>query len=68
MFVSDSPMTGRSFAQLRNDNSVTEFHIDGTAGRPTVIDATGVTGQYVRVQLEGTESLQMAEVVVLGNQ
>ena len=68
VFVSDSPMTGRSFAQLRNDNSVTEFHIDGTAGRPTVIDATGVTGQYVRVQLEGTESLQMAEVVVLGNQ
>lgn len=68
VFVSDQPMDGRTLAQLQADGSVTEYFFSSAAGRPTSIDAVGVVGQYVRIQLHGSNSLQMGEIVVLGNQ
>ena len=68
VFVSDTPFTGQSLEDLQADGSVTEYFFEGAAGRPTTIDVTGVNGQYVRIQLHGTNSLQFAEVIVLGRQ
>lgn len=66
VFVSDTPMTGRSFTQLLADASVWRSQFSGTAPRATLIPTAGARGRYVRVQLAGTNFLQLAEVEVHG--
>lgn len=56
-------MTGRSLAELQADPTVTTISIDGELDRLTTLDVQGA-GQFVRVQLRGTNSLSLAEVVV----
>jgi hypothetical protein len=38
-----------------------------TAGRPTTVNAGGAMGRYVKIQLEGTNALTLAEVEVFAN-
>ena len=66
VFSSDTPMAGRSLAQLLADASVWRSQFGGTAGRSVLIDTAGTRGRYLRVQLAGTEHLQLAEVEVHG--
>jgi YVTN family beta-propeller protein len=66
VFVSDTPMTGRTHAQLLGDAAVWRTQIAGAAPRAMLIPTAGARGRYVRVQLAGTNFLQLAEVEVHG--
>ncbi len=63
VFVSDTDMTGRSIAELQADPTVTTISIDGPLAANTELGAQ-TTGQFVRVQLRGTNPLSLAEVIV----
>lgn len=65
VLVSDAPITGDSLEAARTAPGVTAIHQPGQAGRPTTLDLNGLTGRYVRVQLESpTNPLSLAEVEV----
>lgn len=65
LLVSDSPIDGDSLEAARTAPGVTAIHQPGQAGRPTRLDLGGLTGRYVRVQLEsGSNPLSLAEVGV----
>jgi YVTN family beta-propeller protein len=64
VFVSTTDLTGRSLAQILADPAVTKYRITGTAPAQQAINATDVVGRYVRVQLNGTNFLSLAEVIV----
>jgi YVTN family beta-propeller protein len=66
LLVSDTPMQGRTLAQLLADAKVWRSQYSGTAGRATLIAAAGARGRHVRVQLAGTNFLHLAEVQVHG--
>ncbi len=66
LLVSDTPMQGRTLAQLLADANVWRSQYAGTAPRAALISAAGARGRYVRVQLAGTNFLQLAEVQVHG--
>ena len=63
MFVSDTDLSGRSFSNLRDDNSVWRLHHSGAAPSELRIPA-GVNGRFVKVQLAGRNILSLAEVQV----
>ncbi|MEJ8856026.1 discoidin domain-containing protein [Variovorax robiniae] len=65
VFVSSTPMTGRSYEALMADDSVSKTQVPGTAARLTTLQP-GATGRHVRVQLAGTGALSLAEVEVFG--
>jgi hypothetical protein len=65
VFVSDAPFASDAIAETRAQPGVTEYPI--TANTLTTVDINvGRTGRYVRVQLHGTDHLQLAEVLVGG--
>jgi mono/diheme cytochrome c family protein len=66
VFASDTPMAGRTLAVLLADATVWRRSITTTAPRALRLDALGARGRYVRVQLAGTNALQLAEVEVHG--
>lgn len=66
VFASDTPMTGRTLAALLADTTVWRRSVTTTAPRALRLDALGARGRYVRVQLAGTNFLQLAEVEVHG--
>jgi YVTN family beta-propeller protein len=66
VLVSDAPMQGRTLAQLLADTRVWRSTVAGMPGRVTLVDANGTRGRYVRVQLNSTDFLQLAEVEVHG--
>ncbi len=59
VLISDSPNPSYG------DPGVTAFEHTGIAGTPTIIQVNG-TGKYVRIQLQGTAFLAIAEVEVYG--
>ena len=63
--VSDVPFSSSALNNSINQNGVSDFHFPGTAGRETDIELNR-TGRYLRIQLSGTEALQLAEVEVMG--
>ena len=65
VFVADYDMTGKSFGDLVVDNRVWRYSL-GTAAPTALNIGVNTTGRYVRVQLAGTENLQLAEVQVFG--
>jgi hypothetical protein len=61
VFVSDTNLAGRSFADIRNDDSVWRIQVPGQS--PNVLELNPLaTGRYVRVQLAGKNVLSLAEV------
>ena len=65
VLLSATPMTGRTLAQLLADAAVRRVSVPGTSGRLTTLDFAG-SGRYLRVQLAGTNNLQLADVEVYG--
>lgn len=63
VFVSDEPFKSTDLGLTKSQPSVRSFFTSGPCGYPTEI-AVGKTGRYVRVQLSGTNYLQLAEVEV----
>ncbi len=63
VFVSDDPFTSTDLNTTLNQSGVTAFYFNTTAGTPTGI-SLDQTGRYVRVQLNETNPLSLAEVVV----
>ncbi|MDP5031708.1 carbohydrate-binding domain-containing protein [Paraglaciecola sp.] len=66
VLVSDTPFTSTSLNDTLAQSGVRSFLTAGQASTPTVIDVSE-TGRYVRVQLVGTNPLNLAEVQVIGN-
>jgi YVTN family beta-propeller protein len=65
VFVSASPMNGRSLAELLADPAVRRVSVPGISGRLTTLPLAA-NGRYVRVQLATSDYLQLAEVEVFG--
>ena len=63
VLVSDTPFTSFDLQSTINQPGVTDYVFAGTAGRETRFDIQR-TGRYVRVQLSGSNYLQLAEVQV----
>ncbi len=66
LFVSETPMTGRTLAQLLADPSVWRSQQQGAVTRSALLAASGARGRYVRIQLNGANFLHLAEVEVHG--
>ncbi len=61
VFASESPITGTTVAQVRALPGVTEKVLTGVQGRFTEVTGLG-QARYLRIMLEGTNYLQLAEV------
>jgi YVTN family beta-propeller protein len=66
VFVSATDMTGRSFDELNADPAVLKRQVGATRALPSIGVPVHGLGRYVRVQLAGTNFLQLAEVQVFG--
>jgi hypothetical protein len=66
VMVSERPFHSSNLNNNLAQPGTWSFHHDGTAGRTTEVRAN-THGRYVRIQLEGTNFLQLAEVEVFGN-
>ena len=66
VFVSATDMTGRSFESLGADPAVQKRVVGTTRALPAIGIPVNGLGRYVRVQLAGTNFLQLAEVQVFG--
>ena len=65
VLVSDVPFTSTNLNATIAQTGVSDFFQSQEAGSPTEINI-GRTGRYVRVQLQGTSFLAIAEVEVMG--
>jgi large repetitive protein len=65
VFVSQTDMTGRSFAALQADSTIWRSAFPGTVGTSQGIPVNA-SGRYVRVQLAGANFLSLAELQVFG--
>ncbi len=65
VFVANYDMTGKSFGDLVVDTMVWRYAL-GTAAPINLNIPVNTTGRYVRVQLAGTDVLQLAEVQIFG--
>jgi YVTN family beta-propeller protein len=65
VLVSPQPFTSQDLEQTRWQAGVTDFFLPGALARQTDL-ALGVTGRYLRIQLEGEAPLQLAEVQLFG--
>ena len=63
VLVSNVPFTSTDLTTTRNQAGVGSYPVNGTAGRPDTISVNR-SGRYVRVQLVGTDFLNLAEVEV----
>lgn len=66
IFVSDVPFTSNTVSGIKTQAGVGDFHETGQAGTPTIRNINR-TGRYVRIQLESTNYLNLAEVQVFGS-
>ena len=65
VLISDVPFNSTNLNTVLNQNGVEQYYETNQAARPTVIN-TNRTGRYVRVQLNYTEHLTIAEVEIMG--
>ncbi|MBO9664005.1 PA14 domain-containing protein [Dokdonella sp.] len=65
VFVSDSPFTSTSLFWTTYQSGVGNYAFSGTVNGSATFNVNR-SGRYVRVQLEGTNPLSLAEVQVLG--
>ena len=65
LLIANTPMNGRSLADLQQDPRVARVDVDGPVGRFIQIPSERI-GRYVRVQLRGNGALALAEVAVMG--
>ena len=65
ILVSDDPFASTDLATTLAQPGVSQFHMAGEAAAPSEF-SIGRTGRYVRVQLNGTNYLSLAEVQVFG--
>ena len=63
VFVSDYPFASNNRSTTLNDKRVYAYHYASQCDRPTKFDIKS-TGQYVRVQLVGSNFLNVAEIMV----
>jgi len=66
VLVSDFPFSSNDLNTLLEDPDVVSYYQSTDAGSPTTINVNR-TGQYVRVQLAGTNLLSLAEVQIFGS-
>ena len=67
MFVSDAPFANADLSSLINDTNIAQsFHAGALSGSSVNIPIAA-QGQYVRVQLSGSNPLSLAEVEVMGS-
>ncbi|HYO62995.1 MAG TPA: discoidin domain-containing protein, partial [Pyrinomonadaceae bacterium] len=65
LLVSDAPFTSQDLTATLNQAGVASYRVTGPV-MPSVTQAVGRTGRYVRVQLAGANYLTLPEVEVLG--
>jgi len=66
VFVSASDMGGRTLAQLTADPAVVRTRVASLNGADSITLPLVAQGRFVKVQLEGTDFLSLAEVRVIG--
>ncbi len=66
LFISKEPFTSNDPAVLAADPEIWHHYVTGPAGRTTTIPTESEYGRYVRVQLDHTDYLNLAEVQVWG--
>ncbi|GAA2606069.1 hypothetical protein Stube_62580 [Streptomyces tubercidicus] len=67
VLTSDKPITGRSLTDARNQTGVTAKKVDSLSAASAEV-STGHSARYLRIQLEGTDYLNLAEVQVFGDE
>ena len=67
VFVSETPFGNASLANLLADSSIANSFHSGTLSGSSVDIPIAAQGQYVRVQLSGSNALSLAEVEVIGS-
>lgn len=67
VLVSDSPITARSLEQAKSQAGVTATKVSTLSGSSIDV-AEARNGRYIRIQLEGTDYLSLAEVQVFGDE
>jgi hypothetical protein len=67
VLVADEPFESEVLAETLEQPGVTAFFEASTAGTPTTIQASGLAGRFIRVQLTGTAPLSLAEVEIFGS-
>jgi len=65
VFVSDAPFSSKNLSTTLNQSGVSDYFFGGPTGNQRKFDVNR-TGRYVRVQLGGTNFLQLTEVKVNG--
>ncbi len=69
VLVSDEPFNGRSLDELLADTTIErEFHAGTLSGSSVTIDLSNATGRYVRLQLQGSGYMSLAEVQIMGTE
>lgn len=66
VFVSDTPFSSKTLSTTKTQSGVSSFYFAGQASTTTLVDVNR-SGRYVRVQLEGTNPLSLAEVEIIGS-
>ena len=69
VFLSTASMSGRTYAQLMADSTVTKLNLGATPGAVTSLP-TNTVARYVKVQSPATSAgvISLAEVTVTGTQ
>lgn len=67
LFVSDTDMSNRTFAELQADGNINHHFLAGALDTVTEQALANIQGRFVRVQLSGTNYLSLAEVEVIGH-
>ena len=69
VFLSTASMSGRTYAQLMADSTVTKLYLGATPGAVTSLP-TNTVARYVKVQSPATSAgvISLAEVTVTGTQ
>lgn len=65
VLVSDEPFISTALNTVLSQSGVSSFFETDQPANPTMVSAN-ITGRYVRIQLQGSHLLQIAEVVVKG--
>ncbi len=66
VLTSTVPFVSQDLQTTQSQSGVVDFPVNGVAGRQTDITVNGLA-RYIRVQLRGTNALQLAEVQVFGS-
>ena len=66
VFVSQVPFTSTTLQATQDQPGVFEFTVVGGTNRSETVNI-GTKGRYIRIQLDGTQALALAEVQVIGD-